>query len=90
MKIEGFHEHTGQWVTLYEADEMTYGEGLFVKDFAEGGHSHASIGSASVNRKHFSAFRLVGGKPDDDLPVCTCLNPDERKACETICSEVPF
>ena len=56
----------GQWVTLYEADEMTYGERLFVKDFAEGDHSHASIGSASVNRKHFSAFRIVGGKPEDD------------------------
>ena len=69
MKIEGFHERTGQWVTLYEADEMTYGERLFVKDFAEGGHSHASIGSASVNRKHFSAFRIEGEKPADETDI---------------------
>jgi len=29
-------------------------------------------------------------EPPDDLPACTCLNSDERKACKTICSEVPF
>ena len=29
-------------------------------------------------------------EPPDDPPVCTCLNSDERKACKTICSEVPF
>ena len=69
MIIEGFHNKTGQWVKLYEADEMTYSESLFVSEFAQGGNSHASIGKVTVNRTHFSAFRIVDGKPaTHDMP----------------------
>ena len=70
MKVEGFHNNTGQWITLYEAEELTYFEKEFVRDFEKGGHSHSSIGNVTVNRSHFSAFRIAGEKPDDetDLP----------------------
>ena len=66
MKVEAFHNLTGQWVTLYEVEELTYSEKEFVRDFANGGHSHSSIGTVTVNRSHFSAFRIAGEKPDDE------------------------
>jgi hypothetical protein len=69
MKVEGFHNKTGQWVTLCEADDLTYSEKAFVTDFAQGGHSHASIGRSTVHRKHFSAFRIVGEKYADETDI---------------------
>ena len=69
MIIEGFHNRTGQWVMLYETQELTYSEKAFVTDFSQGGNSHSSIGTVHVNRTHFSAIRIMGGKPaTHDMP----------------------
>jgi len=59
MKIEGFHNRTGQWVTLLEAEKLGWESADFVAEFAKGGNSHASMGTTTVNRTHFSAFRIV-------------------------------
>jgi len=70
MKVEAFHNLTGQWVTLYDVEELTYSEKEFVRDFANGGgDDHSSIGTVTVNRSHFSAFRIVGEKPDDETDI---------------------
>jgi len=69
MKVEAFHNLTGQWVTLYEVEELTYSDKEFVRDFANGDRSHSSIGTATVNRSHFSAFRIVGEKPADETDI---------------------
>lgn len=60
MKIEGFHNRTGQWVTLLEDEKCGRQEKGFVSEFAKGGNSHAALGSSTINRTHFSAFRIVG------------------------------
>jgi hypothetical protein len=69
MKVEAFHNLTGQWVTLYEVEELTHSEKKFVRDFADGAHGHSSIGTVTVNRSHFSAFRIAGEKPADETDI---------------------
>jgi len=69
MKLEGFHNRTGQWVVLVESDKSTWVATEFVLDFARGGNTHATLGGTSVNRTHFSAFRLTGVEDvADDVP----------------------
>ena len=51
------------------------------RDFIYGYHNNLMRGVT-----HWMDFP----EPPDDLHVCTCLNSDARKACKTICSEVPF
>jgi len=73
MKIEGFHNRTGQWVTLLEAEKADWQAKSFVNDFAIGGNSHATLEGTTVNRTHFSAFRivdftLIATKDDDTIP----------------------
>ena len=69
MKVEGFHNNTGQWITLYDADRIPWNARTFVDGFASGGASHATINNLTVNRTHFSAFRIVGNKLEDETDI---------------------
>jgi hypothetical protein len=68
MKVEGLHNHTGLWITLLEGEKLGWEAKTFVSEFAQGGNSHAAMGTTTVNRSHFSAFRIVDD-PDDDVAV---------------------